>query len=163
MSGPPDKEHTAPPDVLAAAIEPTYSRDEHDPDHRSSQPQRGDETSEGDLGEKYNDTDADADDGSRGKAEEADEVTGPAAAALTTTKSYATDTSAATGALAPPEPQEKPWYKKMNPLRWGGIPPIPEERVVSREAKASFLSKLTFNWMTLLMTVSSQCLFKLQR
>jgi ATP-binding cassette, subfamily C (CFTR/MRP), member 1 len=74
---------------------------------------------------------------------------------LKLTKSYATDTSAATGATAPSKPPEKQsWHRKLNPLRWGGIPPVPEERQVSREYTAGFLSLVTFQWMAPLMSVS---------
>lgn len=74
---------------------------------------------------------------------------------LTATKTNATDASVATVATNV-EPQEKTWRQKLNPLRWGGIPPIPEERIRSREYGASLFSKLFFNWMTPLMTVR-QC------
>ncbi|KAL7625449.1 ATP-binding cassette transporter yor1 [Parahypoxylon ruwenzoriense] len=71
------------------------------------------------------------------------------------TQSYATDTSAitrtTTRASAPTA--KKPWYKTPNPLRWGSIPPVPKERQVSREYKAGFFSKLTFQWMAPLMDV----------
>lgn len=160
MSGPPnDKDYTA-PDILASAIEPTRSRDEPDFDQALRQTLRDDETSDGDLGEKGDATSTDRNAGSHGKGEhdESDEndathdmTRNPA---LTVTRSYATDTSAATGALGHPEPEDKPWYKKMNPLRWGAIPPIPEEPIVSREEKAGFFSQLFFSWMTPLMTVS---------
>lgn len=36
--------------------------------------------------------------------------------------------------------KKKPWYKSLNPLRWGGIPPVPETRKVCREYNAPFLS-----------------------
>ncbi|KAH6645344.1 ABC transporter family protein [Truncatella angustata] len=49
------------------------------------------------------------------------------------------------------QPQTKPWYKTPNPLRWGGIPPIPDERIVSPEHKAGYLSMLTFSWITPMM------------
>jgi len=52
------------------------------------------------------------------------------------------------------QPQVKPWYKTPNPLRWGGVPPIPDERIVSPEYKAGFLSQLTFAWITPMMVVS---------
>lgn len=42
---------------------------------------------------------------------------------------------------------KKPWYRKANPLRWGQIPPIPDERGTSKEATAGFLSRATFQWM----------------
>jgi hypothetical protein len=173
MSGPPDKDYTA-PDDLAAAIEPTHSRDERDADERQLPPreERSDGTSDIDTAEKYDDTDGDRDDDtSHRKDEEVGQVTRPVAA-LTNTKSYATDTSAATGAPAPQAPPEdKPWYKKTNPLRWGGVPPIPEERIVSRETDAGFLSRVTWGWMTPLMTVRCNyslcgsmacCLFKVE-
>ncbi|KAG6073462.1 hypothetical protein E4U16_004676 [Claviceps sp. LM84 group G4] len=73
--------------------------------------------------------------------------------ALNATKSNATDASQLT--LEPStvsSPPSKPWYKQRNPLRWGRIPPVPKERLVSREHDAGFFSKLTFQWMTPLMT-----------
>jgi ATP-binding cassette, subfamily C (CFTR/MRP), member 1 len=72
------------------------------------------------------------------------------------TQSQVTDisvlTRTTTGASAPP-PQSKPWYKQIDPLKWGKIPPIPAERGESREYRASWLSKLTFHWMAPLMNV----------
>lgn len=70
------------------------------------------------------------------------------------TKSYATDVSATTQATShhPDENQaKKPWYRKINPLRWGKVPPVPEERDVSHEHKASFFSQLFFAWQGPLM------------
>ncbi|KAF2644264.1 hypothetical protein P280DRAFT_228439 [Massarina eburnea CBS 473.64] len=49
--------------------------------------------------------------------------------------------------------KKKRWYKKLNPLRWGAKPPVPEERVVSREYNASLYSRITFQWMAPMMTV----------
>lgn len=54
----------------------------------------------------------------------------------------------------PKDPPKKSWHKKMNPLRWGSPPPVPEKSVKSREHEAGFLSKLTFQWMSPLMHVS---------
>ena len=48
---------------------------------------------------------------------------------------------------------KKPWYKRMNPLKWGKKPPVPKERIVSREYGANFFSKLTWQWMAPLMAV----------
>lgn len=72
---------------------------------------------------------------------------------LTPTRTNATDASVGTTATAQPS-QEKTWKQKINPLRWGAVPPIPQERIQSREYGASIFSKLFFNWMTPLMTVS---------
>lgn len=69
-------------------------------------------------------------------------------------KSYAINASVDTTAEVT-QPQTKPWYRTPNPLRWGGIPPIPDERIVSPEYKAGFLSLLTFDWITPMMVVSS--------
>ncbi|QSZ29358.1 hypothetical protein DSL72_003872 [Monilinia vaccinii-corymbosi] len=44
------------------------------------------------------------------------------------------------------------WYKKINPLRWGAIPPVPETRTPSKEYTASFLSLLYFQWMAPIMS-----------
>ncbi|EEY18039.1 multidrug resistance-associated protein [Verticillium alfalfae VaMs.102] len=67
--------------------------------------------------------------------------------------SHATDVSATTTASRPPPPEKKPWYKTPNPLRWGSIPPVPEERGESREYHAGFFSLLIFHWMGPLMNV----------
>lgn len=71
------------------------------------------------------------------------------------TKSYATDASAVTGTESHVEEPQKPWYKQINPLRWGEIPPVPETRGVSREYGASFLSLLYFQWAAPIMHVSN--------
>lgn len=73
---------------------------------------------------------------------------------LKSTKSYATDASVATTTATRRQPESKPWYKTPNPLKWGGIPPVPDEKIVSREYKAGFFSLLTFQWMAPLMSVS---------
>ncbi|EPS30548.1 hypothetical protein PDE_05500 [Penicillium oxalicum 114-2] len=54
--------------------------------------------------------------------------------------------------LQPPK-QKKKWSQSINPLRWQTPPPVPEERTPSREYGASFLSKVTFQWMSPLMRV----------
>ncbi len=48
---------------------------------------------------------------------------------------------------------KKAWYKRLNPLKRGHKPPVPKERVVSREYEAGFFSRLTFQWMSPLMRV----------
>lgn len=47
----------------------------------------------------------------------------------------------------------KPWYRRLNPLKSRRKPPVPKERTVSREYGASFFSMLTFQWMAPLMKV----------
>lgn len=75
------------------------------------------------------------------------------------TRSAATDATATTEATAAPseEPPKRNWYQRLNPLRWGAVPPLPAERTPSPESTAGFLSLLTFSWMGTLMTVSSPC------
>ncbi|EQB43782.1 ABC transporter [Colletotrichum gloeosporioides Cg-14] len=90
-------------------------------------------------------------DGTDEKNESSDVDEKTARPELKATKSHATDTSVAT-TTANRQPESKPWYKTPNPLRWGGVPPVPEERIVSREYKAGFFSKLTFQWMAPLMS-----------
>ena len=70
-------------------------------------------------------------------------------------KSYATTTSAVTrtDSHVDAPPKKKPWYRKVNPLRWGKIPPVPETRGVSREYNASFFSLVYFQWMAPIMSV----------
>lgn len=52
--------------------------------------------------------------------------------------------------------EQKPWYKRLNPLKRSIKPPIPKERRISREYGASFVSLLTFQWMAPLMSVGYQ-------
>ncbi|KAK2767541.1 hypothetical protein FQN54_003698 [Arachnomyces sp. PD_36] len=55
--------------------------------------------------------------------------------------------------MAPAKPQPKAkWYRKINPLRLRRIPPVPEERQVSKEYGAGFFSVVTFQWMSSIMT-----------
>ncbi|KAH9210336.1 ABC multidrug transporter-like protein [Leptodontidium sp. 2 PMI_412] len=71
------------------------------------------------------------------------------------TKSHATTTSAFSGTgshIDGPE-KDKPWHKKLNPLRWGQAPPVPETRGESREYTASFLSLVYFSWINHIMSV----------
>lgn len=49
--------------------------------------------------------------------------------------------------------RRRPWYQSANPLRWRPAPDAPTEPLVSPEYEAGFLSKLTFQWMTPLMSV----------
>ncbi|PMD34604.1 ABC multidrug transporter-like protein [Hyaloscypha variabilis F] len=71
------------------------------------------------------------------------------------TKSYATTTSAVTrtDSHVDDPAQKRSWLGKLNPLRWGGIPPVPETRKVCREYNAPFLSLVYFQWVAPLMTV----------
>lgn len=69
-------------------------------------------------------------------------------------KSYATTTSVLSGVTESSiEVKPKPWYKRLNPMKWGAPPPVPHTRQVSREYTANFLSLMTFQWMAPLMTV----------
>ncbi|KAH7318562.1 ABC transporter family protein [Stachybotrys elegans] len=81
-----------------------------------------------------------------------DEESRPQKPHLTATKSYVTENSVIDDvpSLAG-QAEKKPWYKNLNPFRWGAPPPVPEERLESRESSAGLLSKLTFQWMAPLM------------
>lgn len=70
-------------------------------------------------------------------------------------RSYATTASAltTTESHVSRPPQKRPWHKKLNPLKWGGVPPVPETRKVSREYGASFFSKVYFQWVAPIMSV----------
>ena len=58
----------------------------------------------------------------------------------------------------PEEPQQQTrkltWSQRINPLK-RHPPPVPTERSVSREYSANIFSKITFQWVNPLMTVSS--------
>lgn len=68
-------------------------------------------------------------------------------------ESTATSATEASTAAVQPKTSErkKSWHHRLNPLRRGPPPPIPEERGVCREYNAGFLSLLTFQWMNPLM------------
>lgn len=70
------------------------------------------------------------------------------------TRTAATETSTASGVTTEPQAKKKlPWSKRLNPLK-RNPPPVPEERIVSREYHANFASKLSFQWISPLMAVS---------
>lgn len=83
---------------------------------------------------------------------EAVDETDPKRPELSRNKSSAATSVTSTRPSVPP-PVQKPWYKQPNPLRWGKIPEIPDERRVSPEYKAGFFSALIFQWMSSLMQV----------
>ena len=67
------------------------------------------------------------------------------------TMTDATDLSAVPSKPAEPE-RKRPWYRRLNPLRRGKVPPVPQERTVCREYNANFFSLLIFQWINPLMT-----------
>ncbi|KAF5021658.1 hypothetical protein F66182_6316 [Fusarium sp. NRRL 66182] len=66
-------------------------------------------------------------------------------------KTGASEAPAAQPAAESKPPRKKPWHKKLNPLRWGSVPPVPDRPIQSREYQAGFLSMLTWEWMGPLM------------
>ncbi|KAI9375909.1 P-loop containing nucleoside triphosphate hydrolase protein [Aspergillus egyptiacus] len=65
------------------------------------------------------------------------------------------DAEDASSAVPSDPPSQTKWYRRLtlNPLRLQKIPPVPEQRSVSREYGASFLSLVYFQWMSPLMKV----------
>src|SRR5215471_16150287 len=50
------------------------------------------------------------------------------------------------------------WVKRLNPFRQGKIPPVPEHDAgLVPETQAGWFSRLTWGWMTPLMTVFRSC------
>lgn len=74
-------------------------------------------------------------------------------AASTARSASGEDAEAPDPELQPPT-QKRKWYRKLNPMRWQTPPPVPEDRVASREHGASLLSIICFQWMSPLMRVS---------
>jgi hypothetical protein len=146
MAGPSEKELKV-PGTQADEISST------NPDHSSD--------SDDERIEKLDEKDTD--DISESKELEEDEAAkGTELRAAVTSASLATTMTRVTTVQPPEEEKKKPWHKKLNPLRWGSPPPVPKEKIVSREYQASFLSMLTFQWMAPLMTVSKPCLARLR-
>jgi hypothetical protein len=73
----------------------------------------------------------------------------------TAVRTQTTSTEITTGSdkTTEPENQKPPWSKRLNPLK-RNPPPVPKERQSSREYSANFFSKLTFQWISPLMSVS---------
>ena len=74
----------------------------------------------------------------------------------TASRTLSTTTTTSTQAPELESEGKKPWYKSLNPLKSRTKPPIPKERIVSREYGASFLSLLTFQWMAPIMRTGYQ-------
>ena len=70
--------------------------------------------------------------------------------ALTTSTSISTTTAETKDKT---NSRTRSWSDHLNPLKRRKLPPVPKERIVSREYGASFLSLLTFQWMAPLMSV----------
>jgi ATP-binding cassette, subfamily C (CFTR/MRP), member 1 len=131
----PEKKDLEPADNIAAAVEPTNEDRRTDPDDlREGIDEKGDEKIE-----QVKDSDDESSNG----------------AELQPTKTSLSATTTATRTISTPAPHPKPWYKQINPLRWGEPSQVPETRQISREHQAGFFSLLTFQWMAPLMTVSS--------
>ncbi|KAF7506363.1 hypothetical protein GJ744_011829 [Endocarpon pusillum] len=71
---------------------------------------------------------------------------------LTTTTSTA-ESSSHDADIKEEAMQQMPWHHRINPLKRRKAPPVPEQRTVSREYGASFISLMTFQWMNPVMTV----------
>ncbi|KAM0204425.1 hypothetical protein ACHAPI_000183 [Fusarium lateritium] len=132
MPDPVDKE-LRPSDVQAAPLPPTNFERSADSDE--------DQIKE--LGEK--------DDGENHPAYGVNEKDESKLADLEEVKTGATEASTIAPVRSGPRPEKKSQHKKLNPLRWGSPPPVPEKQIKSREHDAGFLSKLTFQWMGPLM------------
>lgn len=135
MPDPVDKE-LQPSDAQAAALPSTNFERSAD----------SDEDRINELGEKDN--------GDTYRARQINEKDESKLADLEEVRTGATEASTIAPVRSGPKPENKPWHKKLNPLRWGSPPPVPEKQIKSREHDAGFLSKLTFQWMGPLMHVS---------
>ncbi|KAF4965895.1 hypothetical protein FSARC_6365 [Fusarium sarcochroum] len=133
MPNPVDKE-LQPADAQAAALPPTnFERSADSDEDRIEEPREKD--LEGNNKQIY--------DNEKDESRLAD---------LEEIKTGASEASTITPATSGPKPpQKESWRRKLNPLRWGSLPPVPEKPIPSREHGAGFFSKLTFQWMGPLM------------
>lgn len=67
-----------------------------------------------------------------------------------------TETSVATELAVENKPRKQTWTERINPFKHAILPPIPKERMPSREHQAGWFSVLTFQWMAPLMSVGYQ-------
>jgi ATP-binding cassette, subfamily C (CFTR/MRP), member 1 len=70
-----------------------------------------------------------------------------------TTTTSTVESSSSDAVIKEEDTQPLPWYDRINPLKRRKVPPVPQERTVSREHGASIVSLMTFQWMNPVMTV----------
>jgi len=70
--------------------------------------------------------------------------------------SHSSAATSITESEAQQPPRKRTWGEKLNPLKRKNVPPVPEQREVSREWKAGFFSLLYFQWMAPLMGTGYQ-------
>jgi ATP-binding cassette subfamily C (CFTR/MRP) protein 1 len=75
-------------------------------------------------------------------------------ATLSSTSSSSSDADEDAVNLAKSKHRKPGSARRFNPLRWQKVPPVPKERIVSREYGANFFSVVSFQWMAPLMHVS---------
>ena len=90
------------------------------------------------------------------KSEEQEDISQPQASRTLTTTTTATSALTVESNFGTTTREQKLWYKRLNPLKRSKKPPVPKERILSREYGASFLSLLTFQWMAPIMSVGYQ-------
>ena len=90
------------------------------------------------------------------KSEEQEDISQPQASRTLTTTTTATSALTVESNFGTATREQKLWYKRLNPLKRSKKPPVPKERILSREYGASFLSLLTFQWMAPIMSVGYQ-------
>ncbi|KAG9234185.1 ABC multidrug transporter-like protein [Amylocarpus encephaloides] len=127
-----------PPDPQAA-VQSTNHSEPHDVDN--SERDAIEFTSHAGTSSKQGHSSSGGDEKEKGKMESVDRYS-TNASAVTRTDSHADE----------PVPK-KSWYKQINPLRWGKIPPVPGNRGPSREHTAGFLSLVYFQWVAPIMSV----------
>lgn len=114
-----------------------------------------DATQDGDYAEADHDGQSESDSGIDKEKGAVKETQAEARHEVRRIQSYATTASATTQATShhpnADDAAKRPWHKKLNPLKWGTPPPVPEEREVSKEYNANFFSKLFFSWQGSLM------------
>jgi hypothetical protein len=94
----------------------------------------------------------------RRSLDEKPEDDGDRASTTSSNKSSTSEDLENGGAATTPAAAHKkatPWrkYNSINPLRWQEAPPPPKERLVSKEAEASYWSQAIFSWVGDLMRV----------
>lgn len=149
-----------PDDPLARVNTRTSERDDVDDERATAEAALAantmdDEEEEYDLKDFPDHDPSESDSMGKEKVEEDEEETKNAQHEVRRMQSYATDVSTTTQATSHhptgDENAKKSWSQRLNPLRWGAVPPVPDEREVSPEYTASWFSKLFFAWQGSLM------------
>ncbi|KAL5615528.1 uncharacterized protein BROUX77_001365 [Berkeleyomyces rouxiae] len=139
------------PQESPAARSPSYeSSTQHNTSVSSTQSQHGEDS---DNTESFGGTRAGTTKNGNNDSTDAIDNAAPILTHTSTTEKTASAVATQTTSSRPLTLERKPWFKRLNPLKMGTTPSVPDSRSPSPESSASWLSLVLFHWMTPMMSV----------